>query len=126
MWKKNLALAVTVSCLLISTAPGRAQSSQQASAVAQIKADVAQIGTGARVSVKLRDRKRLTGYVSEINEQDFVITKAKEGTRQALAYADVVEVKVKNEKRVSTAGKVLIFLGALWVVGVIATGGGGG
>ena len=121
----SIALAATVACLLILPAPAHAQVTQDAQATEKIKADVARIGTGARVSVKLRGKERLTGYVSQINEQDFVITKAKEGTKQTVAYADATEVKVKNEKRISTAGKILIGIGALWVVGMIATGGGG-
>ena len=122
-----LALAATISALLVQ-GPARAQNTQAAQAAAaaeKIKADVAKIGTGARVRLRLRGKESLTGYVSEINEQDFVVTLAKEGTKQRVAYADVAEVKIKNEKRISTAGKVLIGLGALWLVGMIATGGGG-
>lgn len=122
----SLALAAALSWLLIqSPAPARAQDTQAAQAAEKIKADVTKIGAGARVRLKLRDKERLTGYVGEIKEQDFVITLAKEGTKQRVAYADVTEVKIKNEKRISTAGKVLIGLGALWLIGMIATGGGG-
>ena len=117
----SLALAATLSVLLVQS-PARAQ---DARAAEKIKADVAKIGTGARVAIKLRGNERLTGYVSEIGDQDFVITLAKEGTKQRVAYADAAEIKIKNEKRISTAGKVLIGLGALWLVGMIATGGGG-
>ena len=123
----HLALAATVSWLLIhSPAPALAQTVKDAQAAGKIKADVTKIGTGARVAVKLRGKERLTGYVSEIGDRDFVITLAKEGTKQRVAYADAAEVRIKNEKRISTAGKVLIGLGALWVIGMIATGGGGG
>ena len=122
----SLALAATLSWLLVhSPAPALAQAAGDAQAAEKIKADVTKIGAGARVSVKLRGKERLTGYVSEVGDQDFVITLAKEGTKQRVAYADATEVKIKNEKRISTAGKVLIGLGALWVIGMIATGGGG-
>ncbi len=122
-----LALAATVSWLLVlSPAPARGQDAQAAQAADRIKADMAQIGAGARVRLKLRGKERMTGYVGEIGDQDFVVTLAKEGTKRRVAYADVAEVKVKNEQRISTAGKVLIGLGALWLVGLIATGGGGG
>lgn len=122
----HLALAATLSWLLAhSPAPALAQTVKDAQAAEKIKADVTKIGTGARVSVKLRGKERLTGYVSEVGDQDFVVTKAKEGTKQRVAYADATEVRIKNEKRISTAGKVLIGLGALWLIGMIATGGGG-
>lgn len=119
-----LVLAATVVCAL-APLPARAQTDHVAQAADKIKADVTRIGTGARVSIKLRGGGRLTGYVSEINEHDFVVTLAKEGAKRTIAYADASEIKVKNEKRVSTAGKVLIVLGVLWAVGMIATGGGG-
>ena len=122
----HLALAATLSWLLVqSPAPAFAQVAGDAQAAEKIKAGVTKIGTGARVAVRLRGRGRLTGYVSEIGDQDFVITLAKEGTKRRVAYADAAEVKIKNEKRISTAGKVLIGLGALWMMGMIATGGGG-
>jgi len=89
----------------------------------KIKANVAAIGVGARVSIKLRDKKKLTGYVSQIGEADIVITIAKEGTQQTITYTDITEVKVKNEKRISTAGKFLIVFGVLALIGGISNGG---
>ncbi|HJQ31874.1 MAG TPA: hypothetical protein VJ866_06845 [Pyrinomonadaceae bacterium] len=127
MLKKYLAAAVAVllSLLLIQT-PVRAQSQDKnARPPEKIKADIALIGPGQRVQVKLRNGEKLTGYVSLVGEQEFVLTKAKEGTKQTIAYADVSRVKVKNEKRVGTAGKILIIMGVMYAVGMIATGGGG-
>ena len=127
MLKKYLVIviAVAISTLLIQPT-ARAQSQDKGAPSAEkIKADVAAIGAGARVQVKLRSGGSLTGYVGQMGENDFVLTKAKEGTKQTVAYADVERVKVKNEKRISTAGKVLIVMGVMWVVGMVATGGGG-
>ena len=127
MIKKSLApaIAVLLSLLLIQT-PARAQSQDKnARPPEKIKADIALIGPGQRVQVKLRNGESLTGYVGLVGEQEFVLTRAKEGAKQTVAYADVSRVKVKNEKRVGTAGKILIVMGVLWVVGMVATGGGG-
>lgn len=74
----SLVLAAAVSCLLLQ--PPASARAQDAAAAEQIKADGAKIGAGARLSVKLRGKGSLTGYVSEIGEQGFVVTKAKEGT----------------------------------------------
>ena len=126
MLKKCLAAAVAVllSLLLIQT-PARAQSREKnARPPEKIKADVALIGPGQRVKVKLRSGESLTGYVGLVGEQVFVLTLAKEGTKRTIAYADVSSVKVRNEKRVGTAGKILIVMGVMWVVGMIANGGG--
>ncbi len=122
MLKKNLSLALAVAVLspLLQTSIVFAQTDN----AVQIKANVAAIGVGARVSIKLRDKKKLTGYVSQIGEADVVITIAKEGTQQAIAYTDITEVKIKNEKRISTAGKFLIVFGVLALIGGIANGGG--
>ena len=122
MIKKNLsfALVAAVLSLLFQTSIVFAQTDN----AEKIKANVAAIGAGARVSIKLRDKKKLTGYVSQIGESDFAITIAKAGTQQTIAYTDVTEIKVKNEKRISTAGKVLIVFGVLGLIGMIANGGG--
>ncbi len=127
MLKKYLAPAVAVLlALLLTHQPARAQSrDRNARPPEKIRADVALIGPGERVQVKLRGGESLTGYVSLVGEQEFVLTKAKEGTKRTIAYADVSRVKVKNEKRVSTAGKILIVMGVMWAVGMVATGGGG-
>ncbi len=61
--------------------------------------------------------------MGQIGESDFAVTIAKAGTQQTIAYADVTEVKIKNEKRISTAGKVLIVFGVLALIGGIANGG---
>lgn len=122
MLKKYLAIAIAISSLLIPP-PSHAQSQETGAPPAgKIRAEVAAIGPGARVSVKLRDGKSLTGYVSQVGEQDFVLTKAKEGTKQTIAYSEVTRVKVKNEQRISTAGKILIVIGVLSVMGAIGAG----
>lgn len=129
MLKKYLSfvVAILISTLLFQTITRvHAQTNQNAQSAANIKADVASIGVGARVSVKLRDKAKLVGYISQIGEQDFVVTKAKEGTKQTIAYADVNQVKVSNEKRISTAGKILIVMGVLTVLSLIGNKGFGG
>lgn len=127
MPKRLLALVIAVIITTFSAQPPALAQSQGkgARSAEEIKADVAAIGAGARVQVKLRAGGGLTGYISQAGENDFVLTKAKEGTKQTVAYADVARVKVKNEKKVSTAGKILIGIGVLWVMGMVATGGGG-
>lgn len=127
MLKKYLScvIAISISPLVFQTQTrAHAQSSKDTQLVEKVKADVAAIGVGVRVSIKLRDKGKLIGYISQIGEQDFVVTKAKEGTKQTIAYTDATAVKVKNEKRISTAGKILIVLGVLSILGFIGNGGG--
>ncbi|HWW76137.1 MAG TPA: hypothetical protein VNZ44_12105, partial [Pyrinomonadaceae bacterium] len=124
MLKKYLpAVAAALLSLLSIHQPARAQSrGENARPPEKVKADVALIGPGQRVQVRLRNGEKLTGYVGLVGEQEFVLTRAKEGTKQTVAYADVSRVKVKNEKRVSTAGKILIVMGVMWAVAMVATG----
>lgn len=128
MLKKNSSLALTgliIHLMICLSLPAHAQSNNDPQLSERVKSEVAAIGVGARVSVKLLDKKNLTGYVTQVDENDFVITKAKEGTRQTIAYSEVAEVKRKNEKRISTAGKILIVWGVLGIIALIGTGGGG-
>ena len=102
-----------------------AQSNSDPQLIQRVKADVAVIGVGARVSIKLREKKKITGYISRIGENDFIITKAKEGPEQTIAYTDVTQIKQNKERHFSTEGKILIIVvGVLWITGLIANGGG--
>lgn len=61
------------------------------------------VGTEARVSVKLRDKTRVTGYVSEARDGSFVVTDSKTGESTAVDYRDVAQVKGHN---LSTGAKI--------------------
>jgi len=82
----------------------------------KVKQGIEKIGSGrdARVEVKLRDKTKLKGYVSEINEDGFVVTDFKTGAASPVAYADVAQVKGNN---LSTGAKIAIGVGI--VVGLV-------
>lgn len=88
-----------LSGLLLSTMfafrPAHAQTGQDAQLVEKSRARVQKLGTGqeARVEVKLRDNKKLKGYVSEAGEDSFTVTDRKTGASQKVAYADVSQVR---------------------------------
>lgn len=130
MLKKCLAflIAVSISHVVFQIpTDAHAQDNKDTQQLAErIKANVAAIGVGARVSIKLRNKDKLTGYISQISEKNFVVTKAKEGAKETITYADATEVKVKNEKRISTAGKILIVFGVLTILSLIGNRGFGG
>ena len=91
------------------------------------KADVAAVGIGreARVSVKLRQGKKLKGYISQAGEDSFVVTDSKTGSATSIAYADVAEVQ--RQKGLSTGKAILIGVGAtlgvLFLISAIINGG---
>ena len=77
---------------------------------AKVKSGIEKVGSGrdTRIEVKLRDKTRLKGYVSEIGETDFVVTDAKTGASNRVAYANVAQVKGNN---MSTGAKIGIGIG---------------
>jgi hypothetical protein len=102
MIKKNLSLFLAASLLLsLFAAPSalaRTKEEKEAALAAKVKAGVAKLGAGkdAVISVKLRNKTRLNGYVRSIEEEAFVITDAKTGAETRVAYGDVTQAKGNN------------------------------
>ena len=78
----------------------------------KVKEGISKLGTGveARVEVKLRNKTKLKGYVSEASEDSFVIVDEKTGTTSTVSYAQVKQVKGKN---LSTAAEIAIGVGVI-------------
>lgn len=76
----------------------------------KVKSGIEKVGSGrdTRVEIKLRDKTRLKGFISEIAETDFVVTDTKTGASNKVAYADVAQVKGNN---LSTGAKIAIGIG---------------
>ena len=75
--------------------------------VAKVKANIARLGTGtdARIEVKLKDGSKLKGYVSQINENSFVVMNEKTAAATEVAYPNAKQVKGNN---LSTGVKIII------------------
>ncbi len=78
----------------------------------KVKEGISKLGTGAeaRIEVKLRDKTKLKGYVSEAGEDSFVIVDEKSGTTSTVTYAQVKQVKGNN---LSTAAEIAIGVGVI-------------
>ena len=78
----------------------------------KVKAEVAKRGTGpkAKVTVKLKDRTKLKGYISNASADSFTLSDSETGQLRTLAYSDVSEVK--KQGGMSLAAKIGIGLGA--------------
>ncbi|HEX8475546.1 MAG TPA: hypothetical protein VF666_16075 [Pyrinomonadaceae bacterium] len=59
------------------------------------------VGEKARINLKLRDGRKLEGYVHQTGDDDFVIVEKKTGQRMTIAYEDVQKVKGRD----SSTGK---------------------
>jgi hypothetical protein len=78
---------------------------KEAQWASKIKQSILKLGKGeeARVVVKLRDKTKITGYVSDATAASFVVTDPKTGESKAVAYASVAQVKGLN---LSTGAKI--------------------
>ena len=72
------------------------------------------MGTGrdAAVEVKLKDGTKLKGYISEANDDHFVVTDAKTGSRTVVPYPQVKKARHGNLV-------MLAFIGAIAVIAVV-------
>src|SRR5262245_11692330 len=111
MLKKSLALALAVLMLQVMVSVQTASASpvvdKQEKLARKVKEGISKLGVGkdARVAVKLRDKTILAGYISEANEDSFVVSNAETGNATTVAYTNVTQVKGHN---LSTGAKIAI------------------
>ena len=111
MLKKSLALALAVLMLQVmisvQTASAGPVVDKQEKLAGKVKEGISKLGIGkdARVAVKLRDKTILAGYISEANEDSFVVSNAETGNATTVAYTNVTQVKGHN---LSTGAKIAI------------------
>ena len=122
MFKKLMTFALVIVLVQVTCASTAVVASTRAEKEAQladkIKTGIARLGTGkqALVKVKLRDGTRLAGYISETNENSFVIVDAKTGISTTVAYPNVTQVKGNN---LSSGVWLAIGIGALIGIGLL-------
>lgn len=91
----------------------------------KVKSEIVKLGTGtdARVAVKLLDKTKLKGYVSQINENGFVVVEDTTKTPIEVSYPNVKQVKGNNlSKGVKIAIGVGIALVVITIIGLFTTG----
>jgi hypothetical protein len=91
--------------------------------IEQIKIQVAKVGTGdkARATITTRDGAKISGYVSRVGDDDFVMRDRKTDAPTTIRYADVA--KIERSHGHSIARNILIGVGigsAVVVIAVIA------
>ena len=100
----------------IQPAYARTQADSQAQHKAKITNAIGKLGVGkdARISVKLRDGKKIEGIIRETKVDTFVVAELNTGIVTEVAYSDVKQVRGRN---LSTGAKVAIGVGI--AVGVL-------
>lgn len=121
MFRKTLSfilIGLILNLAFSSTAKANANPEKEAKFAAKVKNAIAKLGTGveARVEVKLRNKTKIKGYVSEARDNSFVVVDSKNGAPSEIPYPQVKSVKGKN----NLTGKQ-IALGVLVFVIIIAT-----
>ena len=103
-------LTIVVACLVVSAVNVRpvaasTKAEKEVRFAGKVKQGIEKLGSGrdTRVEVKLRDKTRLKGFISEISENGFVVTDVKTDASNRVAYADVSQVKGNN---LSTGAKI--------------------
>ena len=108
-------LSLMIACLVLITmsvhpVAAATKAEKEARFTVKVKTGIEKLGTGrdTRVEVKLRDKTRLKGFISETSENGFVVTDLKTGASNTVAYADVSKVKGNN---LNTGAKIAIGIG---------------
>ena len=100
MFRKALTAALAALLLnLAAASPARGGVGQDAAAVLKVKEAVARLGTGpsALAEVKLKNRSKLRGYVSEASDEHFTVVDS-DGMLTRISYAEVESVKAVKPK----------------------------
>ena len=82
---------------------------------AKVKAGIAKLGIGneSRVKVKLRDKREIKGYISEITEDSFTVVSEKTSLATNISYSQVKQVKGNN---LSTGVRIAIGIAVIFAV----------
>lgn len=120
MFKKYLTLILAILIINLSfsaTAFADTKVDKEARFAAKVKNEIAKLGTGtgARIEVKLRDKTKLKGYISQINENSFTVVDDKTGNASEVPYPNAKQVKGNN-----LSEGVKIALGIGLIVGFVA------
>ena len=92
------------------TAYAASKEEREARFAEKVKTSVLKFGTGeaARVKIKLRDKTKLAGYISEADAEGFTVIDSKTGTATTVSYPQVKSVQGNN---LSTGANIAIGVG---------------
>jgi hypothetical protein len=121
MWKSVIACALSfalVHLLYLPTAVAKPRGSREEQQLEKLKVGIRRLGTGpdARIEIKLKDKTKISGYISEAGEDSFVVVDSKTGSSNTVAYPQVAQAKGNN---LSSNQKLVITLIAVGVIAVL-------
>lgn len=91
---------------------------KEAKFAAEVKAAIMKLGTGpsARVELKLRDKRKLKGYVQQTDEDHFVVIDDRTGSATEVAYPQVKQVKGNNFSTGAKIAVAVVLIGILFAI----------
>ena len=94
----SLALVFLLNLACITPTIAGTRSEKESQFTDRVKASIVKLGTGpeAQVELKLRDGKKLKGYVTQIADDHFVVVDLKAGATTVVPYPQVKQVKGNN------------------------------
>ena len=114
MFKKPLAMVLAgllfTTVLGAGTTSANSTTERQARFTEKVRLNIAKLGTGSQalVAIKLKDKTKVAGYISEVRENSFVVVHPKFGTVTSVNYADVAQARGNN---LGTGAKIAIGIG---------------
>jgi preprotein translocase subunit SecF len=99
-----------------------AQTNSDVQAVEQVKSKVARLGVGekARATVRMKDGRKLKGYIAQARETDFVLRDRATDAPTEIAYSDVNKVESNRGHSLARNLALGIGIGAGLVVLLVA------
>lgn len=79
------------------------------------------IGVNSKIKLKLKDGTKLKGYISEINDNQFVVIEEKTGQNVSVSYNQVNQAKGNNWSQKQVIGLIAIAALITFVVVAVAT-----
>src|SRR5262245_2656794 len=106
----SFVLAVSLSGFASIPAYGNPKETPELEHIEKVRAGITKIGVGkdAQVSLKLRNKMELTGYISETGKDSFVIINPRSSEARTVSYAEVAQLKGHN---LTTKAKVAVWVG---------------
>ena|SRR6266550_4636252 len=110
----GLVLSLGVGSLVLA----KPKSGKQREMTEKVKAGILSLGVGpeARIEVKLRNKTKLSGFISEADEDSFAITDNKTGAKTIVPYGDIASAKGNNWQTKKTIIVTAVILGALAII----------
>ena len=126
---KVLSLIIAVLLMqigFVQTVAASTKAEKETKFAEQVKSEIAKLGTGkeAKIEIKLKDKTKLKGCVSEAGADSFTVVDTKTGATTSVEYSKVKQVKGNNlSKKVIISVVALGVLAVIIITGVLISGG---